>query len=282
MGIENRKITDLKGTFELHNGVKMPYFGLGVYLSEDGKEVINAVKWAIEAGYRHIDTASIYNNEEGVGEGIKQSGVARKDIFLVSKVWNTDQGYDSTLQAFNDSLERMDLDYLDLYLIHWPVKGKYKETWRALEHLYREKRVRAIGVSNFMKHHLEDLLETAEIVPMVNQMEFHPYLVQQDLVDFCNSKQIQYEAWSPMMQGRIFEMDIFKEMALRYNKSIAQIVLRWDLQKGVITIPKSVKKERILANANIFDFVLKDEDVAYLDSLDKGKRFGPNPDTFDF
>ena len=282
MGIENRKITDLKGTFELHNGVKMPYFGVGVYLSEDGKEVINAVKWAIEAGYRHIDTASIYNNEEGVGEGIKQSGVARKDSFLVSKVWNTDQGYDSTLQAFNDSLERMDLDYLDLYLIHWPVKGKYKETWRALEHLYREKRVRAIGVSNFMKHHLEDLLETAEIVPMVNQMEFHPYLVQQDLVDFCNSKQIQYEAWSPMMQGRIFEMDIFKEMALRYNKSIAQIVLRWDLQKGVITIPKSVKKERILANANIFDFVLKDEDVAYLDSLDKGKRFGPNPDTFDF
>jgi diketogulonate reductase-like aldo/keto reductase len=282
MSAKTKQITDLKGTFELHNGVKMPYFGLGVYLSEDGQEVINAVKWAIEAGYSHIDTASSYNNEEGVGEGLKQSGIKREDVFVVSKVWNADQGYESTLKAFNDSLERLNLDYLDLYLIHWPVKGKYKDTWRALEHLYRVKKVRAIGVSNFLKHHLEDLLKSAEIVPMVNQMEFHPYLVQQDLIDYCNAHKIQYEAWSPMMQGRIFELESIKKIGLKYGKSPAQVVLRWDLQKGVITIPKSAKKERIIDNASLFDFELSNEDMAYLDSLEKGQRFGPDPDTFDF
>jgi len=282
MSEKANQITDLKGTFELHNGVKMPYFGLGVYLSEDGQEVINAVKWAIEAGYRHIDTASIYNNEEGVGEGLKQSGINREEVFVVSKVWNSDQGYESTLKAFNDSLERLNLDYLDLYLIHWPVKEKYKDTWRALEHLYREKKIRAIGVSNFLKHHLEDLLKSAEIVPMVNQMEFHPYLVQQDLIDYCNAHKIQYEAWSPMMQGRIFEMESIKKIGLKYGKSPAQVVLRWDLQKGVITIPKSAKKERIIDNAGLFDFELSNEDMTYLEGLEKGQRFGPDPDTFDF
>lgn len=282
MSTSSKIITDLKGTFELHNGVKMPYFGLGVYLSEDGNEVINAVKWAIEAGYRHIDTAAIYNNEKGVGEGIRQSGINREELFVVSKVWNADQGYDNTLKAFEESLERLQLDYLDLYLIHWPVKGKYKETWRALEHLYQEGKVRAIGVSNFLKHHLEDILDSAEIVPMVNQMEFHPYLVQQGLIDYCNENQIQYEAWSPMMQGKIFELDAIKDMAKKYGKSPAHVVLRWDLQKGVVTIPKSVKKERIINNADIFDFELSKEDMAYLDGLEKGHRFGPDPDTFDF
>nr|WP_029511344.1 aldo/keto reductase [Croceivirga radicis] len=276
------QMTNLQGTFTLHNGVKMPYFGLGVYLSEDGTEVINAVKWALDAGYRHIDTASIYKNEEGVGQAIKDSNVAREDIFVVSKVWNADQGYESTIKAFNDSLERLQLEYLDLYLIHWPVKGKYKETWKALEQLYREKKIRAIGVSNFLQHHLEDLLSTAEIVPMVNQMEFHPYLVQQELLDFCRKHQIQYEAWSPMMQGKIFELDAFKELARKYNKSIAQIVLRWDLQKGVVTIPKSSKKDRIVANAALFDFELSAEDMALLDAMDKQHRFGPDPDNFDF
>jgi diketogulonate reductase-like aldo/keto reductase len=177
------QITNLQGTFTLHNGVKMPYFGLGVYLSEDGTEVINAVKWALESGYRHIDTAAIYKNEEGVGEGIRKSGIEREEIFVVSKVWNSDQGYESTIKAFNDSLERLGLDFLDLYLIHWPVAEKYKETWKALEHLYAEGKVKAIGVSNFLQHHLEDLLSEAQIVPMVNQMEFHPYLVQRELLD---------------------------------------------------------------------------------------------------
>ena len=277
-----KNLTDLKGTFRLHNGVEMPYFGLGVYLSEDGKEVTNAVKWALQDGYRHIDTASIYGNEEGVGVGIRESGVERKDIFVVSKVWNSDQGYESTIKAYESSLKRLNLDYLDLYLVHWPVKGKYKETWCAMEYLYKHKGVRAIGVSNFMQHHLEDLLTSVEIVPMVNQMEFHPYLVQQDLIDFCNKNTIQYEAWSPLMQGHIFELDVMKGLAAKYNKTIAQIVLRWDLQKGVVTIPKSAKKDRIRANADIFDFELAPEDVKKLENLDRGKRFGPDPDNFDF
>ena len=277
-----KKITDLQGTFELHNGVHMPYFGVGVYLSKDGSEVINAVKDALNHGYRHIDTAAIYDNEDGVGQGIKESDVAREDVFLVSKVWNTDQGYDSTLHAFDASLERLGTDYLDLYLIHWPKGELSKETWKALERLYKEKRVRSIGVSNFLQHHLEDLLPSVEIVPMVNQMEFHPYLVQQDLLDFCNSKGIQYEAWSPLMQGHIFDLEVMKDLAAKYNKTIAQMVLRWDLQKGVVTIPKSSKKERIIANADLFDFEISQEDMNLLDGLDQGKRFGPDPDNFDF
>lgn len=277
-----KKITDLQGSFELHNGVQMPYFGLGVYQSDDGSEVINAVKAALNHGYRHIDTAAIYHNEEGVGTGIRESNVKREDVFLTSKVWNTDQGYDSTLKAFEASLERLGTDYLDLYLIHWPKGDLSKETWKALEKLYKEERVRAIGVSNFLKHHLEDLLPSVEIVPMVNQMEFHPYLVQQDLIDFCTSNNIQYEAWSPLMQGHIFDLDVMKDLASKYNKTIAQVVLRWDLQKGVITIPKSSKPERIKANANLFDFELLDEDVQLLDNLEKGKRFGPDPNNFDF
>jgi len=277
-----KKITDLQGSFELHNGVQMPYFGLGVYQSEDGSEVINAVKAALNHGYRHIDTAAIYDNEEGVGTGIRESTVDRKDVFLTSKVWNTDQGYDTTLKAFDASLERLGTDYLDLYLVHWPKGEISKETWKALEKLYKEKRVRAIGVSNFLQHHLEDLLTSAEIVPMVNQMEFHPFLVQQDLIDFCNSKGIQYEAWSPLMQGNIFDLDVMTELASKYKKTIAQIVLRWDLQKGVVTIPKSSKKERIIANSDLFDFELSKEDVELLDGLEKGKRFGPDPDNFAF
>lgn len=260
----------------------MPYFGLGVYLSKDGNEVINAVKDALDHGYRHIDTAAIYNNEQGVGAGIKESNVDRKDVFLVSKVWNTDQGYDSTLKAFEASLERLGTDYLDLYLIHWPKGEISKETWKAMERLYAEKRVRAIGISNFMKHHIEDLLTTAEIVPMVNQMEFHPYLVQQDLVEFCHKKGIQYEAWSPLMQGNVFDLDVMKQLATKYNKTIAQLVLRWDLQKGVVTIPKSSKKERIISNADLFDFEISQEDMNLLDGLNRGQRFGPDPDNFDF
>ncbi|MEA1786664.1 aldo/keto reductase [Arenibacter sp. GZD96] len=277
-----QNISDVKGTFTLHNGVQMPYFGLGVYLSKDGQEVVNAVRWALEAGYRHVDTAAIYKNEEGVGQGIRESAVPRENIFVVSKVWNTDQGYENTLKAFEASLERLQLDYLDLYLIHWPTKGKYKETWKALEHLYAQKRIRAIGVSNFMQHHLEDLMDSAKITPMVNQMEFHPYLVQQNLIDFCQKHQIQYEAWSPLMQGNIFKVPEIKALAVKYQKNEVQVVLRWDLQKGIVTIPKSAQKERIISNADIFDFELTAEDVSLLEGLDRGQRFGPDPDNFDF
>ncbi len=279
-----KQITDLQGAFRLNNSVEMPYLGLGTYQADNAQEVIDAVKNALNAGYRHVDTASAYKNEEGVGKGILESSVAREEVFLVSKLWNADQGYESTLKAFEETLERLGVDYLDLYLIHWPVAGKYKDTWRAMEKLYREKRIRAIGVSNFLQHHLEDLLEAAEIVPMVNQMEFHPYLVQQGLIDFCNAKGIQYESWSPFMQGKLFDgkSDVFDELTGKYNKSIAQIVLRYNLQKGIVAIPKSVHENRIKSNADIFDFELSEADVSYLDSLDKGARSGPDPDNFDF
>ena len=276
------KITDISGSFKLHNGVHMPYLGLGTYQADNDQEVIDSVKDALEIGYRHIDTASVYENEVGVGQGIKESPVAREDIFVVSKVWNSDQGYDSTIKSFEDSLKRLQLDYLDLFLIHWPAEGKYKETWKALEFLYEEKKVKAIGVSNFLQHHLEDLLSDCSITPMVNQMEFHPYVVQQDLIDFCNKNTIQYEAWSPFMQGKVFDLDICKELSNKYEKSVAQIILRWNLQKGVVTIPKSVHRNRIASNADIFDFELSKEDVAYLDSLDRDERIGPHPDHFDF
>jgi diketogulonate reductase-like aldo/keto reductase len=279
---QESSITGIDGSFKLHNGVRMPYLGLGTYQADNEDEVVNAVKTALDVGYRHIDTAAVYNNEEGVGKGIKASNVPRADIFVVSKVWNTDQGYDSTLKAFQDSLDRLQLDYLDLYLIHWPVKGKYKETWKALEYLYANKKVRAIGVSNFLQHHLEDVMADATIVPMVNQMEFHPYLVQQDLIDFCTKNTIQYEAWSPFMVGKVFELDFCNQLAEKYRKSVAQIILRWNLQKGVIPIPKSVHGHRIASNADIFDFELSQEDVRYLDSLDRNERTGAHPDHFDF
>lgn len=277
-----RPITNSKGCFTLHNGVKMPYLGLGVYKSDNDGEVIDAVHWAIEAGYRHIDTASIYGNEEGVGEGIRRSSIPREEIFVVSKVWNSDQGYDSTLVAFEESLKRLKLNYLDLYLIHWPGKDKFVETWKALEFLYKAGRIKAIGVSNFLKHHLETLLQEAEIVPMVNQMEFHPRLVQQNLIDYCMTNKIQYEAWSPLMRGGIFDIELLKDLSEKYGKSIPQIVLRWDLQKGVITIPKSSNKGRINANADLFDFELSQEDMTRIDQLDRNHRIAEHPDEIIF
>lgn len=197
------KITDLKGTVELNNGIKMPYFGLGVFQMQEGDEVINSVKYALEIGYRHIDTAALYENEKGVGEAIRQTNIPREKIFLTTKVWNSDQGYDKTLRAFEKSLNKLGFEYIDLYLIHWPVKNKYIETWKALEKLYKEGRVKAIGISNFLIHHIEEILQSSEITPMVNQVEFHPYVVQQELLNFCKKNKIQFEAWSPLMQGQI-------------------------------------------------------------------------------
>ncbi|MEC1775724.1 glyoxal/methylglyoxal reductase [Bacillus mojavensis] len=270
--------TSLKDTVKLHNGVEMPWFGLGVFKVENGSEATESVKAAIKNGYRSIDTAAVYKNEEGVGIGIKGSGVAREELFITSKVWNEDQGYDTTLAAFEKSLERLQLDYLDLYLIHWPGKDKYKDTWRALEKLYKDGKIRAIGVSNFQVHHLEELLKDAEIKPMVNQVEFHPRLTQKELRDYCKKQGIQLEAWSPLMQGQLLDNDVLTQIAEKYNKSVAQVILRWDLQHEVVTIPKSIKEHRIIENADIFDFELSQEDMDKIDALNQDERVGPNPD----
>jgi diketogulonate reductase-like aldo/keto reductase len=275
-------ISDIRGSFQLHNEVEMPYLGLGVFQSKDGEEVINAIHKAFDVGYRHIDTAAIYRNERGVGEAIKSSGLHREEVFLTSKLWNGNQGYDSALKALEASLERLGTDYLDLYLIHWPVKGKYKDSWKALEDAYKKGKVRAIGVSNFLQHHLEDLLSEVKIVPMVNQLEFHPYLVQQSLLDYCKKHGIQFEAWSPIMKGKVKDIPLMDTLAKKYNKTPYQIVLRWDLQKGVVTIPKSVNEKRIKQNADIFDFIISDEDMETIDALDKHERIGPDPDNFNF
>jgi diketogulonate reductase-like aldo/keto reductase len=275
-------ITDLSGTIELSNKVKMPYFGLGVFQMNDGEEVINSVSNALKAGYRHIDTAALYYNEKGVGTAIINSGIKREQIFVTSKVWNSDQGYDNTLRAFDKSLQKLQMNYLDLYLIHWPVKGKFKDTWHALETIYKQGRAKAIGISNFLKHHIDDLLRSAEIVPMVNQMEFHPYLVQQDLIDHCKRFNIQYQAWSPLMQGKVVEVDLLRKLGSKYKKDPAQIVLRWNLQKDVVTIPKSSHKERIISNSHIFDFELTQDEVKAIDKLDRLERLGADPDNFNF
>ncbi len=275
-------ISDIRGTTKLNNGVQMPYLGLGVWQCKNDDEVINSVTWAFEAGYRHIDTASIYQNEEGVGLAIAQSGVSREDLFIVSKLWNSDQGYESTLVAYEESLNKLQLEYLDLYLIHWPVAGKYIESWKALEHLYNNAKVRAIGVSNFLQHQLEDLLQSASVIPMVNQMEFHPYLIQKELLDFCTSNSIQYEAWSPIMKGKAQEVEALQQMAKRYETTAIRLTLRWCLQKGVIAIPKSSKKERIYSNADLFRFNISDTDMNVIDELDQNYRFGPDPDNFNF
>lgn len=272
----------LQDTTTLHNGVKMPWFGLGVFKVQEGQEVIDAVKYAIKAGYRSIDTAAVYQNEEGVGQGIRESGIDRKELFVTTKVWNSDQGYDSTLKAFDTSMNKLGLDYLDLYLIHWatPARGLYKETWRALEKLYKDKRVRAIGVSNFHIPHLQDLMTDAEVKPMVNQVEYHPRLTQVELLEYCKKNQIQLEAWSPLMQGQLLDDPTLKGIAEKYNKSVAQVILRWDIQNGVVMIPKSIKEQRIIENANIFDFELSEEDMNQINAMNQNHRIGPNPDEF--
>lgn len=260
----------------------MPWLGLGVFRAEDGKEVENAVITALQNGYRSIDTAAVYQNEKGVGEGIKNSGVPRDKIFLTSKVWNSDQGYKTTLKAFEESLNRLQTDYLDLYLIHWP-KGKLSvETWKAMEELYGKGAIRAIGVSNFLVHHLKEFLPECNLVPAVNQVEFHPGLIQPELLDYCQTKGIQTEAWSPIMKGKVNDIPVLQALAVKYGKTPVQVVLRWDIQKGVVAIPKSVNPERIVSNADIFDFELTDEDMAKIDRLDNNKRIGPHPDHINF
>ena len=273
---------NLQSTRTLTNGVEMPIFGLGVYKMTDPQQTIEAITKALQVGYRAIDTASLYYNEEQVGEAIRHSGVAREEIFVTTKVWNTDQGYDNTLKAFEVSLKKLNMDYVDLYLTHWPVEGKYPDTYRAIERLYEEKLIRVPGVSNHHAHHLEQLLRSANVPPMVNQVEAHPYLSQEPLRTFCREHHIAVTAWSPLGRGGVLQDETIIKIAEKYGKSAAQVVLRWHLQHDIMVIPKSVTPSRIEENANIFDFVLSSEDMAVIDGLNRNQRFGKDPDNFHF
>lgn len=272
----------LQTMLTLHNGVEIPYIGLGVYKMEDKAETEAAVQEALKIGYRSIDTASFYQNEDSVGNAIKNASIQREDIFVTTKVWNSEQGYDETLAAFDRSLKKLQMDYIDLYLVHWPVKGKYLYTWRALERLYNEGVVRAIGVSNFHIHHLETLFTKANEKPVLNQVELHPRLSQVPLRAFCAKHQVAIEAWSPLARGRIFKESILNDIAKKHGKTPAQIILRWHLQHRIIVIPKSIRAERIQENADLFDFSLSKEEMKQIDALNKDERYGKDPDYIDF
>jgi 2,5-diketo-D-gluconate reductase A len=267
---------------ELNNGVRMPQLGYGVFQVPDN-ETATAVKAALEAGYRSIDTATVYGNEKGVGQAIAESGIARDELFVTTKLWNSAQGYDSTLKAFDSSMEKLGLEQLDLYLIHWPTpeRDKYLDTWKAFEKLHADGRVRAIGVSNFQPAHLERLLDAADVAPAVNQVELHPYLQQQELREFDAKHGIATEAWSPLAKGGSLLGDpIIAELAVKHGRTPAQIVLRWHLQLGNVVIPKSVTPSRIEENFDLFGFTLTEEELESLTPLDRGERTGPDPDTF--
>ncbi|BBN97816.1 aldo/keto reductase [Sporolactobacillus terrae] len=275
-------IHSLKDTVQLNNGLEMPGFGLGVWKVKDGEEVIHSVRSALNAGYTMIDTAAIYRNEAGVGEALRQSAVQREDVFITTKVWNADQGYDTTLKAFETSTKKLGINTVDLYLIHWPTAGKYKETWRAMEKLYKDGRVRAIGVCNFHIHHLKDLMEGAEIKPAVNQIELHPLLSQVPLRNYCYKEGIAVEAYSPLGSGGLINHPLLSEIGKKYGKTAAQVMLRWDVDSEIITIPRSTKEAHIISNADIFDFELSPEDIDQIDTLNEDKRFGADPDNFNF
>lgn len=270
---------NLQSRVALNNGVEIPWLGLGVYKSPPGTATEQAVRWALELGYRHVDTASFYKNEEDVGNAIKKSGFDRSEIFVTSKIWNSDQGYESALRAFDVTRKLLDMDIIDLYLIHWPVRDTFLETWKALEKLYMDGKVRAIGVSNFLVHHLEKVIEQFDIVPAVNQVEFHPFLLQRELYEFDGSHDIRHEAWSPLTRGARLNNRVMTEIAEKHDRTPAQVFLRWDLQLGVVTIPKSVRRERIRENSEVFDFELDDEDMNRIEALDASERFGSDPDT---
>ena len=257
----------------LNNGVTIPVVGLGVWMAKDEK-ASQAVQWAIEAGYRHIDTAKIYENEEAVGRGIKASGIARKDIFITTKLWNEDMRRGRQREAFADSLKALDVDYVDLYLLHWAVEGVYLDSWKVLEQIYEQGGARAIGVCNFQRHHLEKLLAGAKVKPAINQFECHPYLTQEPLIEFCEKEGIVCQAWGPLGgQGTpLVDDEKLSAIGKRYGKSAAQVMLRWNVQRGLVVLPKSVRQDRIIANSRIFDFALSDADMQAVSAMNRNKR----------
>ena len=269
---------DVSSRVTMNDGRKIPMFGLGTYQAPPGQKTYDAIRYALKIGYRLIDTARLYENEEIVGKAIRDSGIPREEVFVTTKLWNSDHGYDSTLAAFDRSLRRLSLDYVDLYLIHWPVPGKRMESWKALEHLQKQGRCRSIGVSNYLVRHLEELLGVSDVVPAVNQVEFHPFLFQKSLLEYCRDKEIQLEAYSPLTKGQRLNDPGIKRIAAAYFKSPAQIMIRWGLQHEVVEIPKSTNEERISENARIFDFEISREDMAALDAMDESLHTGWDPE----
>jgi diketogulonate reductase-like aldo/keto reductase len=276
-------VTSTVPTLTFNNGVEIPQIGYGVF-QVDPAETERNVSLALETGYRHIDTAAVYQNEEGVGKALSNAGLPRDQVFVTTKLWNADQGFDSTLRAFDTSMAKLGLDVLDLYLVHWPTPARdlYLDTWRAFERLYSEGRVRAVGVSNFQPNHLRRLFDESDVRPVLNQVELHPYLAQDDLRAFHDEHQVVTEAWSPIGQGRGLLSDpAIGAVAEEHGRTPAQVVLRWHVQRGTVVIPKSVTPERIASNLEVFDFELSREDMATLGGLDRGERLGPDPDAFE-
>jgi methylglyoxal/glyoxal reductase len=267
----------IDSTIEANNGVQIPRLGLGMFRSPRGQKSFSTVQYALQFGYRHIDTATIYHNEREVGNGVRESGIPRDQIFITTKLWNEDHGYDKTLRGFDKSLKELNLEYVDLYLIHWPVSGKRKDSWKALQKIYQEGRCRAIGVSNYLIRHIEELLSETDVIPAVNQVEFHPFLYQKELLEYCRSKQILLEAYSPLTKGQRLNDPSLVKVANKYNKTVAQILIRWGLQHDLIVLAKSNKVERIEENASVFDFKINGEDMTFLDSLNENYRSSWDP-----
>lgn len=283
-------MNSLTDCYKLSNGVEIPCIGFGTWQTPDGDVCVSSVLSAIEAGYRHIDTAQGYGNEESVGHAVKKSGIDRKDLFITSKLTNSEHGYERTLAAFEETMKKLDMDYLDLYLIHWPNPIAFRDhwqeanagTWKAFEELYKAGRIRAIGISNFRPHHIEELMKTATVAPMVNQIRLCPGETQDEVVDYCRSHNIQLEAYSPLGVGKIFEVPEMKALAEKYGKSIAQICIRWSLQRGYLPLPKSVTLSRIKENTQVFDFELEAADVQLIADLKGCVGYSSDPDTTTF
>lgn len=280
----------MNNNFVLNNEIIIPNIGYGTWKSPNDKTTTDAVLLAIKNGYRHIDTAAIYGNEESVGKAIKMCGVPRDQLFITSKVWNTNRGYKKTLLAFEETLKKLDLEYLDLYLIHWPASPNQFEnwneinldTWRALEKLYKDGKVKSIGVSNFRKHHLEIILENYDVKPMINQLEIHPGFLQEELCNFCNENDIVVEAYSPLGSGEVLKNEVLLNLSVKYNKSVAQLCIRWCLQNNTLPLPKSVTESRIIENSQVFDFQISDEDMIIMNNIKLSEGLGVDPDKVDF
>lgn len=274
------ELHSLADTVEIAPGVHMPRLGLGTYKAGEGPDIEGAIAEALALGYRLFDTAAVYHNEAGVGKALQSAATPREDVFVTTKLWNADQGYESALKAFDASMDKLGLDTLDLYLMHWPWPERMHDTWRAMEQLLVSGRTRAIGVCNFLPHHLDELAEFATTMPAVNQCEFHPHLQQPDLQAACEARGITLQAWAPVMRGGVNLVPELVEIASLHRKSPAQVSIRWILQKGIVTIPKSVHPTRIAENCDVYDFELTAEQMATIDGLDIGKRIGPDPDTY--